>query len=243
MTRYFETLLLLLVVCTTSLSLSAQEPQQARWKYIFDGKTFKGWKIVGSQAKTWIEEGHFSGHMVANTPEHTFICTKKKYRDFILEAECKLDGDLHTGFLFRCIDKPRNQDTSTVSLYGYQVKIDPTTRKWTGGVFDDFGKTWAWLYTLKESEQARQAFKMGEWNRFRIEAIGNHIKVWVNDVPTTNLRHNKYAKGYIALKIHSLGNNPEKEVAVVHYRNFRILTKDPARYSRDMGTYPLIEYK
>ena len=52
-----------------------------------------------------------------------------------------------------------------------------------------------------------------------------------------------YAKGYIALKIHSLGNNPEKEVAVVHYRNFRILTKDPARYSRDMGTYPLIEYK
>jgi len=204
------------------------------WENLFNGKNYAGWSVIGSTAKSWIADSAFVCHKVINTPEHTFIRTNKQYDNFILEGDCKIEGDFHTGFLFRCIDAP---DTASVSLYGYQVKIDPTTRKWTGGIFDDFGKTWHWLYTLKEDSIARTAFKMNEWNHFRIEAIGSTMKVWVNNIPTTHLINTKYTKGYIALKIHSMGNTPELEKIHGYFKNIRIITESPEKYSRHMPLY------
>jgi hypothetical protein len=46
--------------------------------------------------------------------------------------------------LVKCIDAVSNPDTKKVRLYGYQVKIDQTARNPTGGIFNDFGKTWTW---------------------------------------------------------------------------------------------------
>jgi hypothetical protein len=37
------------------------------------------------------------------------------------------------------------------------------------------------------NEPGRQAFKNGAWNTYRIEAIGNHIRTWVNGIQVTNL--------------------------------------------------------
>lgn len=221
------TLLVVFFTCHSTFSQSKAEP----WQKLFNGTDFSGWIVSGSNGKAWIEDSAIVCHQVVNTPEHTFVRTKKKYSDFILEADCKLEGELHTGFLLRCIETP---DTATVSLYGYQVKIDPTTRRWTGGVFDDFGKTWSWWYTLANDERARSAFKMGEWNHFRMEAIGDNIKVWVNDIPTSYLINKKYKKGYIALKIHSMGDTPEKEKELMRYKNIRIITKNPANYQKPM---------
>lgn len=66
----------------------------------------------------------------------------------------------------------------------YQVKIDPTPRKWTGSVFEDYGgKSWEWYYTLSNNPVAREAFKIGAWNTFRVEAIGPSIKVWLCGFP------------------------------------------------------------
>jgi len=112
-------------------------------------------------------------------------------------------------------------------LYGYQVKIDPSpTRCWTGGIFDDFGASWHWLYDLSKDERARKAYRIGEWNHFRIEAIGTSIKVWVNGIPATNMINAKYSKGHIALKIHSLKNLPDEEKKVGRFKNIRIITKN-----------------
>ncbi len=217
---------------------SQQTSKDIPWVSLFNGKNFNGWEIKGSNGKAWVEDSAFVCHQVSNTPEHTFICTKKKYDDYIFEADAKIEGMLHSGFLLRCIDA--KSDSAHVALYGYQVKIDPTERRWTGGVFDDFGHSWNWLYTLKESEKAQSAFKLNEWNHFRIEAIGDSIKVWVNNIPTCNLVHKKYNKGYIAIKIHSMGDNPEMEKVLMRYRNIKIITKNPEKYKIPMD-YPVIE--
>jgi hypothetical protein len=165
--------------------------------------------------------------MTANTTEHTFVTTKEKYGDFILEMDACTDPGYNTGILLRCVDKPAGCDTCKVSLYGYQVKIDPsTTRCWTGGIFDDFGASWHWLYDLSKDERARKAYQIGNWNHFRVEAIGTSIKVWVNGIPTTNLVNQKYSNGYIALKIHSLKNTPEEEKKFGRFKNIRIITKN-----------------
>jgi hypothetical protein len=152
----------------------------------------------------------------------------------ILEMDVKTDSIYNTGILIRCIDAPKNTDTCKVSLYGYQVKIDPTTRSWTGGIFDDYGKTWHWLYSLVNDSIARGAYAIAKWNHFRIEAINSNIKVWVNGIPTTNLINQKYTSGYIALKIHALADKPEREKIFGQFKNIRIITKNPEKYLQQM---------
>lgn len=46
-------------------------------------------------------------------------------------------------------------------LNGYQVKVDNTKRAWTGGVFDDFGNGWKWLFDLKDNAPGREASGCG----------------------------------------------------------------------------------
>jgi hypothetical protein len=216
-------------------SAAAQTNQLPPWVSLFDGKDLNGWTIKGGNGKAWVENGEINCHQVTNTLEHTFVCTDAKFGDFILEADCKIDGDFNSGILFRAIDMPDVKPPKS-RLNGYQVKIDPTPRKWTGGVFEDYGgPSWQWYYNLADDARAREAFKIGEWNTFRVEAIGKSIKVWVNGVPTVNMIHDKYASGYIALKIHALGNKPDQEKVLGHFKNIRIITENPAAYTQAMS--------
>ena len=60
------------------------------------------------------------------------------------------------------------------------------------------------------------------------------IKVWLNGIPTANIINNKYKKGYIAFKIHFLGDNPEKEKSAAWIKNVRIITSKVKKYSKLM---------
>lgn len=222
-----KSLFALILISLFLNSMAGDKTDKTPWKTIFNGKDLIGWKLVGSKGVAEIKDSAFYCHMTANTTEHTFVCTTEIYDDFILEMDVNTDPGYNTGILLRCVDKPAGCDTCNVSLYGYQIKIDPSpTRCWTGGIFDDFGATWHWLYDLSKDERARKAYHIGEWNHFRVEAIGSSIKVWVNSIPTTNMINPKYSKGYIALKIHSLKNFPEEEKKIGRFRNIRIITKN-----------------
>jgi hypothetical protein len=231
-TSLFSVLVGLFLVCVlfSAAHVSAQT-KQAPWISLFNGKDLTGWTIKGSTGKAWVQDGEIVCHQVINTPEHTFITTDATFSDLILELDGKIDGDFNTGILLRAVDQPTE---SKLRLHAYQVKIDPTPRQWTGGVFDDFGPDWHWFYTLENDAHARAAFKIGEWNHFRVEAIGNRIKVWVNGIPTTNMINDKYSSGHIALKIHALGNKPEQEQILAHFKNIRIIDKNPALYAQVM---------
>jgi len=222
-----KSLIVITLISLALTSMAGDKKDKSDWKTIFNGKDFTNWKIVGSKGHAEVKDSAIYCNMVANTPEHTFFTTTEKYGDFILEMDINTDPGYNTGIILRCVDKPVNCDTCKVSLYGYQVKIDPsTTRCWTGGIFDDFGSSWNWLYDLSKDDRARKAYQIGKWNHLRMEAIGTSIKVWVNGVPTTNLVHQKYSKGYIALKIHSLKNTPEEEAKIGRFKNIRIITKN-----------------
>lgn len=202
------------------------------WKHIFNGRNLKGWKITGDAGKVSVKGNCIVLNMKANTTEHTFVHTLRSYRDFILELDCKRDLSFQYGILFRA--RPAT-DTAHVRLNGYQVKVDHTLRHWTGGIFDDFGNSWNWLYTLEDDKVAQHAERpVGEWNHWRIEAIGNQIKVWLNGVPTTNMINSKYDKGFIAFKIHFLGNDPSRERAASWFKNVRIINTHPENYRLKM---------
>ena len=215
---------LMLGILGTISTVFSQEKEQV----LFNGKNLNGWQKVGDIADFLVKENAIELRQKINTKEHTFLRTEKKYKDFVLQLECKRDEQFYYGILFRAIDAP---DTAHVRLYGYQVKVDhDKNRKWTGAIFDDFGNTWKWMTTLKENKKAQNAIrKAGEWDQYRIEAKGNIIKVWLNDILTADFQNDKYAEGYIALKIHFLGNKPESERHTAQIKNIRILTNNIIR--------------
>jgi hypothetical protein len=205
----------------------------------------QGWVIKGDPTgKVRVENGEMICNQTAKTKEHTFVCTEAKFGDFILEVDGKIDGAFNSGILFRCTDAPKpaalpKSKILPSAVSGYQVKIDPTPRKWTGGIFEDYGNKWQWYYSLEKDPRAQAAFKLGEWNTFRIEAIGSDLKVWINGVPVTHLVHSKYSEGYIAFKIHALLDTPEKPQVLGHFKNIRIITDHPAAYSQSMELPPV----
>lgn len=230
--RIFVVTVLLITLIPTA-SLIAQE--EIPWVSLFNGTDLAGWKMVGSKGVAFVKDGEIVCRRTKGTTEHTFVTTEQKFSDFILEVDFKLDAPGYSaGVLVRCVDANADPDTSKVRLYGYQVKIDQSVRSWTGGVFDDFGGTWKWMYDLSENEPARKAFKLGEWNTFRVEAIGENIKVWLNGIPSTNLFNKKYTEGYIALKIHALKPEGKGEELQIYFKNIRIIADHPEQYVKGM---------
>jgi hypothetical protein len=227
----------LIVAGSIGFSGSILHGQEAPWVSLFNGTDFDGWKIVARSdpAPAIVEDGAMVLRQRINTPEHTFVASEKTYRDFILELDLKDDPRFNSGILLRCVETPPD---AKVRLHGYQVKIDNTSRSWTGGIFDDFGAGWTWMFDLADDPKAQAAFKLGEWSHFRIECLGSSIKVWVNGVPTSHLVDRKYSEGYIAFKIHGLGNKPEATRQAIRLKNIRIITDQPDRYAEPMELAP-----
>ena len=55
-------------------------------------------------------------------------------------------------------------------FHGYQCEVDPSSRAWSGGIYDEARR--GWLYTGELNPSAKSAFKLGEWNHYRIECVG-----------------------------------------------------------------------
>ncbi|MEO0338475.1 MAG: DUF1080 domain-containing protein, partial [Bacteroidota bacterium] len=154
------------------------------------------------------------GTYKTGTP-NTFLCTKENYGDFILTYEGFLGEETNSGVMIRAQSRP---DYREGRVHGYQVEMDPSMRKWTGGIYDEARR--GWLYNLERTPAAKNAFKLNEWNQFRVEAIGNHIRVWVNGIPTADLIDNVDASGFIGLQVHSV--KEELDGRQVKFRNVKI---------------------
>lgn len=216
--------LLLALVFVMTASVFADEP----WVELFDGKTLDGWEQKGGQAIYTVEDGQVVGKTVLGTP-NSFMCTKQFYSDFILELEFKVDPKLNSGVQIRSNSFPEYEDGR---VHGYQIEIDPSKRAYSAGIYDEARR--GWLYDLKDNPAAQKAFRQGQWNKFRIEAIGCTFKTWINDVPAAHLYDTMTRNGFIALQVHSVGNNKDSEGIEVRWKNIRIITDSPASYSKEI---------
>lgn len=214
-----KTVIAILAVIVT-VSAWAQEP---KWENLFNGRNLRGWEKLNGTAEYKIQDNSIIGISKMNTP-NTFLATKKVYNDFILEFEFKVDDGLNSGVQFRSNSV---KDYMNGRVHGYQFEIDPSSRAWTGGIYDEARR--GWLYPMNYNPEGQKAFKNGEWNKARIEAIGSSIRTWVNGVPCADLLDNTTLSGFIALQVHSIGN-ADLEGKTVAWRNIRILTQDPERF-------------
>ncbi|MFN7116961.1 MAG: DUF1080 domain-containing protein [Saprospiraceae bacterium] len=192
--------------------------QNGQWTSLFDGKTLKGWVQRGGKATYKVENGVIIGTSVADTP-NSFLCTEKNYDDFILELELTVDDGLNSGIQIRSQSKA---DFENGRVHGWQIEIDPSARAWSGGIYDEARR--GWLYIPSINPAGQKAFKNKEqWNKYRIEAIGNTCRTWINGVPVAYLVDTLKETGFIALQVHSI-NKPEDVGRKVRWRNIRIQT-------------------
>jgi hypothetical protein len=203
----------------------SEDTVEEGWVDLFNGKDLKGWVQRGGKAKYRAEDGQIIGTSVPKTG-NSFLCTKRDYKDFILELDFKVHKDLNSGVQIRseCFDEQRTVEANDKKIkipagrvHGYQVEIDPSKRAWTGGIYDEGRR--GWLKDLKDNEKARKAFKADEWNHFRIECKGASIKTWLNGVPAAELEDAMTPSGFIGLQVHG---TKHEEPLEVRFRKLRL---------------------
>ena len=223
---------ILLVLAIALFSFGTTKNKNTPWIHLIDGNTLNGWTILGGNASYKVEYGVIIGTTVANSP-NTFLTTNNHYGDFILELDYKVNPSMNSGIQIRSNSLPAYRNGN---VHGYQVEIDPSLRAWSGGIYDEQRR--GWLNPLTDTPKAQKAFKQNEWNHFRIEAIGDTIKTWINKVPAAYLIDDKTTSGFIGLQVHGIPKD-KKAGTQIKWKNIKIITDPPFKYSRKSSLTPI----
>lgn len=201
-----------------SVNVFAQRSNSG-WVNLYNGKDLSGWKLLGGKATYEAKGDEIIGTTVSNTP-NSFLASEKEYGDFILEVELLAHPLMNSGIQFRSLSK---SDYQNGRVHGYQMEIDPSARAWSGGVYDEGRR--GWLYNLELNPAAKTAYKINDWNKYRIECIGNSIRTWVNGIPVSHLIDDMTTKGFIAMQVHAIPST-EPQGRQIRWRNIRIQTEN-----------------
>ena len=220
----------LLIVCMTVGNTHAQ-----KWEKLFNGKDLKGFKQLNGKAKYIVEKGEIVGRTVLNEP-NSFLATEKECGDFILELDLKVADSMNSGIQFRSEIKDANDKCNVTDkktperVHGYQAEVDPSDRGWSGGIYDEARR--GWLYSMENNPTAKAAFKSKQWNHYKIECIGNNIRIWLNGIACSHLIDDMTPKGFIALQVHEIrdAKNVGQEI---RWKNIRIQTENLKRAPDD----------
>ena len=187
------------------------------WQSLSNVSTLEEFDVLNGTAEYHLEDGVIVGISKVGTP-NTFLCTKRHYSDFILEFEVWADPLLNSGVQIRSNSLPDYQEGR---VHGYQVEIESSDRRWSGGIYDEGRR--GWLYPLVNNPTGQQAFVKNSWNHYRIEAIGPEINTWVNGIQCARLVDDMTSSGFIGFQVHSIGD-PELAGKEIKWRNIRIQT-------------------
>ncbi|MBY0503856.1 MAG: DUF1080 domain-containing protein [Bryobacteraceae bacterium] len=200
----------------TMITLLLAMADETGFRPLFDGKSLKGWQLVGGHGQGYLVE---DGSIVCPADGGGNLLTDREYGDFILRLEYKLSPGGNNGVGIRT---PLTGDAAYVGMEiqvlddqhaMYKGKIKPEQH--TASIYDVF--------------PARTGFQKpaGEWNEEEIHVEGRRVKITLNGVVTidANLDNVKEAavlkkhpgllrtSGYLGF----LGHNTR-----VEYRNIRL---------------------
>lgn len=155
------------------------------------GDDLANWFNVGD-AVYRVEDGVLIGDAGPNRRQ-SFLVSEDTFGDFELNVDLKIAVPGNSGIQLRShVEGGRMQ--------GYQAEIDPSKRSWSAGIYGEGGRDW--LNDLSDNEPARKAFKLKDWNHYRIVCEGPRIRTWVNGVPAADLLDGKDLAGSFGFQIH-----------------------------------------
>ncbi len=197
----------------------------------FANGKLEGFKVVSGTAAYKVEDGVLIGTTVEGSP-NTFLATVKQYKDFELEFEVKVDDQLNSGVQVRSHlakegdqapeGSKNNKPLPAGRMFGPQCEIAVNG---TAGDFYDEARRGTWWSILTKTESvrtsaAKDAFKKGAWNHYRIVVKGDHYQSWVNDVTAADFKQPNDPEGHIGFQVHGIkkGTGPFS----VRWRNVKL---------------------
>ncbi|MFQ5639544.1 MAG: DUF1080 domain-containing protein [bacterium] len=156
-------------------TLSAAE-QQAGWKLLFDGLTFKGWRGFGKDKVPtgWqiTDQGelHFTGKGEGSL-FHGDIMTKEQFSDFELRLEWKISPGGNSGIFFRVSEKRKFSWFTGPEM---QV-LDNKGHKDGRNLLTSAGSNYALHAPTKDVTR-----QVGLYNEAMIRVEKNHVQHWLN---------------------------------------------------------------
>lgn len=176
--------------------LSSAAPAEEGFADLFDGKSTAGWVQRGGKAVYTVEEGALVGRTVLGE-KNSFLCPPRDYADFVLEFEVLVDPKLNSGVQVRSASR---SDYRNGVVHGYQVEIDASERGFSGGIYEEQRR--GWLTSTDDAPAARKVFRLGEWNRYRVEADGDRLRTWVNGTAIADITDGVTRAGFIGFQVH-----------------------------------------
>ncbi|MBP64080.1 MAG: hypothetical protein CMJ62_21380 [Planctomycetaceae bacterium] len=196
----------LIILLNSFVAIAATEKEE--WIPLFDGKSTKGWEPRAQVESFKAVEGEL--HLVSKV--NVWVVSDLQMGDFVAELEVKIpqeNAGFNSGLGFRLVGekgKPK----------GYQCEID---RSKPGGVYG-IGMG-GWLYpkgkeqTDTYNKNTKGLFKPKEWNHFKVEAKGPHIRTWLNGKLIAELDSKQSLKGRFGIQHHGKGGT-------VKFRKLRV---------------------
>lgn len=172
------------ILATAALAVRAED---GALKPVFNGKDLAGWAVPEPNPFWRVEGGVLTGEN-DEKQKGSVLYTVKSYKDFILEAEVRWNGEIDSGYFCR---KPELQMQIGVSR---SLKKDLTCSFYTGG-----------REKYPESGQAKDlsGLKAGDWNVIRLQAKGDVFTVWLNGRKVSEYTTDKYpGAAPVGLQIH-----------------------------------------
>lgn len=151
-------------------------------KRIFNGRNLKGWHISrtthqGTTPDFRVEKGVM---VVTQQPygQGGVLLTNKKYKNFDLYLEVKIDSFTNGGIFIR----------SSESGIAYQIEFDETEES-TGSLY---GERMLVSQVVRATDRAK-IWRANDWNSFRIRMVGAipHITLWINGVQMWDVKQPK----------------------------------------------------
>jgi hypothetical protein len=204
-------LILLISVLAIAGGVQAAGKKEPGFVRIFDGKTFAGWD--GDTKTTFrIQDGAVvGGSLEEKVPHNEFLCTKRRYTNFVLRLEFKLlgKGKSNAGIQIRTERIPNHHEVS-----GYQADMGDG---WWGCLYDESRRRK--VLARADKKLTDKIVKRNEWNSYEIRCEGRRIRLSINGEETVDYTEPDKEiplHGIIGLQIH--GGPPSE----AWYRNVRI---------------------
>ncbi|HZY84125.1 MAG TPA: family 16 glycoside hydrolase [Gemmataceae bacterium] len=195
--------------------------QQAKSEPFFNGEDLFGWEGLpgywDAKPGYWdVKASAIVGRPPPGRPAHTFLVSRKKYRDFDLKFEARRkDGVGNSGVQFRS----QLKDPDKFTVVGPQVEIDSINFSFPpGSLVTEPNLDPLQVKPSPDSlAELRKTYADDGFNTFHVRCVGKHVTVRVNGVTTVDGDFLSLPEeGVIAWQLH--GRMAPKEVT---FRNIR----------------------
>jgi putative membrane-bound dehydrogenase-like protein len=170
----------------------------------FNSRDLTGWT---GESRLWSVE---NGEIVGKSPGiggNTFLLSDLAAENFRLSLDVKLvKNEGNSGVQFR--SEPLNGYNE---MRGYQADIGVG---WWGKLYEENGRA------VLSDKSGEPFLKSGDWNHYEIEAIGSHIRTWLNGQLCVDVNDPPgKSRGQFALQLHAGGPTE------VRFRNIKLEVK------------------